>query len=1146
MIDPKGDAESLVAYLKGQGRKARVLPLNAAAPGLLDPFSFGVDLAEKRTMATETLRLLLPRMSEERESAMIQAVGAVAGTDRPSLGKVVRYLEQADDPAWKNTGAVMRSISEMRLARLCFAPSIGQQIDAEGWTTVFTLAGLTLPDTTTNRDDYSYEQRLSVALLYLVSQFARKLLNGIDRAALKAIFLDEAWAITSTPEGAKLVPEVSRMGRSRNTALILVSQNAGDLLNEQVTNCLSSVFAFRSTERGEVANVMSLLGVAPSDEHKAALRALGNGECIFRDLDDRAGRIGIDLVSDELRDWIDTNPTRAMYGQADPRIHEPAHSGGRHAGGGSVVVTAKIHGVPPMAFSLALSRRHRVDSPSPCRHAISRAAQVMLIAGALLGAGGPALAATHSAPAPSQSQAQAQAQAQAQGRVPSTGRGPGKGPATATGTGTGTKAQQTTLTAFVAPALPGGICQVPGIGDIGGLVGLCSQGSSGLVGDLNNICEPSLPQPEPAAGGIDSMIEPPAAAAGGKTLYDNYALAGQFWAAHGLQCSDMTSLIGNNVAGMVFDAAKSLDRVTITVYQSAAGNNILTWLQNAVDKLITSLGKAIYFPFLAPVVILGAIWLAWQGLIRKRATRTIEGTLWMVIAATAAIALIGKPADFTGVGTTVANGTTGVLNSAFSKLPTPNSSNCLPVQAGDPQSVTSNYSFTTGNGLVDENADELWSVLVCKPWLWGELGTTAYTTGNGAPTVVNTYGRQLLWSQAIAANEKPTSALIQAKQATYSGIASSIQQNQPGIYPLFQGNQWTTRLEIAFAAMFAAVVAGGLILLIALTLIVLKLGFLLLLVAGPFFLIIGTHPGFGRVIAIRWFEMLVGVLLKQVAIAIVLSVLLYCYSLIMGQSDAALPWALKILMIALVSVAVFIYRKPFTHLFSAVGYGTIGSQERAEYSLREAGSTFRRSTLGAASVAIPGVAGYRAARWARRNPDLAAAAVAGGVAGGVTVAAATGPGRRTGSNIGRRVPVQVPPRGPAPGGRDRRRQPGRPQAGQRGRGRRRPYQEPAGGRRRHPPRPAARPAAAGWPGCRRGGERRERDLRLVARRGPVYGRRHPSQGHVPGSPHQRRRIGGHPRRVDRAGLGLAVGRLAGRGPAAAARRPPEADPRAAG
>ncbi|MGN9840825.1 ATP-binding protein [Nonomuraea sp. H19] len=309
VIDPKGDAESLVRLLEKRGRKARIIPLGSAAPGLLDPFSFGDDIAAKKTMATETLRLLLPRMSEERESAMIQAVAAVSNGPDPSLGKVVDHLEQADDPASKNLGAVLRSMSEMRLAKLCFDPSGGDQIDTEGWTTVFTLGGLTLPDVATTREDYSYEQRLSVALLYLVSQFARRLMNGLDRRAPKAIFLDEAWAITSTPEGAKLVPEVSRMGRSRNTALVLVSQNAGDLLNEQVTNCLSSVFAFRSTERVEVDHVMSLLGVEPSEEHKAVLRSLGNGECVFRDLDGRAGRIGVDLISEELLRWLDTNPT---------------------------------------------------------------------------------------------------------------------------------------------------------------------------------------------------------------------------------------------------------------------------------------------------------------------------------------------------------------------------------------------------------------------------------------------------------------------------------------------------------------------------------------------------------------------------------------------------------------------------------------------------------------------------------------------------------------------------------------------------------------------------------------------------------------------------------------------------------------------
>lgn len=536
--------------------------------------------------------------------------------------------------------------------------------------------------------------------------------------------------------------------------------------------------------------------------------------------------------------------------------------------------------------------------------------------------------------------------------------------------------------ARVQPSGPTGACAVPGIGDFGELLGLCQSGS-GVVGDLNNICRPSVPQPELANSGIDAIVAPPGGKTGGKTLYDNYGVSGQYWAAYNLQCSDMASLIGNNVAGMVFDAAKSLDRVTITVYQAAAGNGILTWLQKAVNKLITALGNAIYFPFLAPVVIIGAIWLAWQGLVRKRASRTIEGTLWMVIACAAAIWLIGQPSTFTGIGASVSNGVTQVLNTAFDKLPAANDGNCVPVAAGDPQSVSSNYSFNSGNGLIDQNANELWSVLVCKPWLAGEFGTTVYNGPTGKQTVIDKYGRDLLWAQAIAANEQPTQALVTAKQDTYVGIAKSLKASDPSVYSLFQGNQWTTRLEIGFAALFAALAAGLLVLLISLTLIILKLGWLLLLVAGPFFLIIGIHPGFGRVIAIRWFEMLVGVLLKQVAVALVLSILLYCYALIMGTSDAALPWALKIMMIALVTVAAFIYRKPFTHLFSSVGYGMIGSSERAEYSYREAGTTFRRATVTAGSV-LPGVAAYRASRWARRNqpaPGAAGAPVTGGTVG---------------------------------------------------------------------------------------------------------------------------------------------------------------------
>ena len=70
-------------------------------------------------------------------------------------------------------------------------------------------------------------------------------------------------------------------------------------------------------------------------------------------------------------------------------------------------------------------------------------------------------------------------------------------------------ASRSTAATTVRESRPVGHLLGPGIGDIGGLLGFCNAGSSGLIGDLNNICQPSVPAPEPAAGGIDSLIRPP-------------------------------------------------------------------------------------------------------------------------------------------------------------------------------------------------------------------------------------------------------------------------------------------------------------------------------------------------------------------------------------------------------------------------------------------------------------------------------------------------------------------------------------------------------------------------------------------------------------------------------------------------------------
>jgi len=163
--------------------------------------------------------------------------------------------------------------------------------------------------------------------------------------------------------------------------------------------------------------------------------------------------------------------------------------------------------------------------------------------------------------------------------------------------------------------------------------------------------------------------------------------------------------------------------------------------------------------------------------------------------------------------------------------------------------------------------------------------------------------------------------------------------------------------------MLAAIVAGLLVLVIAVMLMILKISFLLLLVAGPIFLGIGIHPGIGRVIAVRWFELLLSTLLKQAALIGVLALLLWSYGLIMAES---LPWGLQILLISLVTLAAFIYRKPFQHLFAAVGYSAVGSRKSEEH-LEEAVRETRKRTTSVAAAAATGAAAYRFGRWGKRD-----------------------------------------------------------------------------------------------------------------------------------------------------------------------------------
>jgi hypothetical protein len=317
-IDPKADAKPMTE-LAGLGG-ARSFDLAQGNDGMLDPFTLADDVNQAALLALETVRLLLGgSLSGEREEALIVALNMVAAEPQPSLGRVVDVLlanQQSADA--RALGLTLDMMRKLPFAKLCFSARGGDSIRPEDGLTVITLLGLELPTADINQSDYSYENRLAVSVMYLLTRYARQLMLSADKDHPKSIYVDEAWAITSTPQGAKLIPEVARMGRSHNTALVLVTQNAGDLRQQAVTNSISTVFAFRASKNDEIDEVLDLLNADIHEGHRSAVRELLNGECLMRDVDGRIARVQIDAWNRELFTAFDTNPeTRGKKTQKD-------------------------------------------------------------------------------------------------------------------------------------------------------------------------------------------------------------------------------------------------------------------------------------------------------------------------------------------------------------------------------------------------------------------------------------------------------------------------------------------------------------------------------------------------------------------------------------------------------------------------------------------------------------------------------------------------------------------------------------------------------------------------------------------------------------------------------------------------------------
>lgn len=313
IVDPKAERGRWKETLPDIAHEINIVNLTSAIEnkGMLDPYIIMKDPKDSESLAIDTLTFLTGISSRDGEKFPVlrKAIRSVTQSDQRGLLKVIEELRKEDTPISRNIAEHIQSFTDYDFAHLLFSNgNVENSISLDKQLNIIQVADLVLPDSNTTFSEYTTMELLSVAMLVVISTFSLDFIHS-DRSIFKIVDLDEAWTFLNVAQGKTLSNKLVRAGRAMNAGVYFVTQNAGDVSDENLKNNIGLKFAFRSTDTAEIKKTLSFFGVDPEDEsNQKRLRDLENGQCLLQDLYGRVGVIQIHPVFQELLDAFDTRP----------------------------------------------------------------------------------------------------------------------------------------------------------------------------------------------------------------------------------------------------------------------------------------------------------------------------------------------------------------------------------------------------------------------------------------------------------------------------------------------------------------------------------------------------------------------------------------------------------------------------------------------------------------------------------------------------------------------------------------------------------------------------------------------------------------------------------------------------------------------
>lgn len=359
------------------------------------------------------------------------------------------------------------------------------------------------------------------------------------------------------------------------------------------------------------------------------------------------------------------------------------------------------------------------------------------------------------------------------------------------------------------------------------------------------------------------------------------------------------------------------------------------------------LKDALFLDFLVPIIVIAAIGLMWTGIIKRSSIQAAQSALWMVGAAIAGIIFLTAPLQIVKIiDDTVVNVSSALADTAL---------------AGDNSSEFCELPQGSEDRAVRQIKCSVWYTTIYVPWVKGQFGVDQYRinqpefqfmyedpneggtgssssetpSGEGwanvdpsAPRTDGTRGVFANFEPTLGTEPAPDSAKnwayyqmhAQANREAGEGLNfSEVAYNQIVI----NGNPIWKNADGAIGAAFLTVIGAigpvAVIASVSFTIIAYQITMLILIALSPLFFLVGVAPGWGRRIAMRWLELMVGLLAKRIILTIFLLLFLRIYGIIL---QAQIEWFFQTILVLILAFAALTQRQRIVNIFTdSINFG---------------------------------------------------------------------------------------------------------------------------------------------------------------------------------------------------------------------------------